>query len=217
MNGTSPIPDDTPPVVDAAGALLAIIRAELLTSAEVKRQLADDPGPVLRMAFLCAGALRGGRKLVFCGNGGSAADALHLAAEFVGRYRLEREGLPAIALSTNVATITAVGNDYGYDRVFARQVEALGGAGDVLVCLSTSGASANIFQAIEAARRRELLVVALTGQRGTALAAAADVALQIPSADTARIQEGYMAAAHAMCGVVERLLGGDLRHVAVPG
>jgi D-sedoheptulose 7-phosphate isomerase len=178
--------------------------------------MADDPGSVLRMAFLCTGALRGGRKLLFCGNGGSAADALHLAAEFVGRFRLEREGLPAIALSANAAVITAVGNDYGYDRVFARQVEALGVAGDVLLCMSTSGASANIFRAIEAARRRQLLVIAWTGQRGTALAAAADVALQIPSADTARIQEGYMTAAHAMCGVVERLLSGDLRHIPVP-
>jgi D-sedoheptulose 7-phosphate isomerase len=217
MNPTSPRPADTPPRAADEASLLAIIRAELLTSAEVKRQLADDPGPIVRMALVCAGALRGGRKLLFCGNGGSAADALHLAAEFVGRYRMEREGLPAIALSANVATITAVGNDYGYDRVFARQVEALGGAGDVVLCMSTSGASANIFRAIEAARRRQLLVIAFTGQRGTALAAAADVALQVASADTARIQEGYMAAAHAMCGVVERLLGGDLRHIAVPG
>jgi D-sedoheptulose 7-phosphate isomerase len=216
MNPTRPESDDAPPAATDEAALLAIIRAELAASAEVKRQMADDPGSVLRMAFLCTGALRGGRKLLFCGNGGSAADALHLAAEFVGRFRLEREGLPAIALSANAAVITAVGNDYGYDRVFARQVEALGVAGDVLLCMSTSGASANIFRAIEAARRRQLLVIAWTGQRGTALAAAADVALQIPSADTARIQEGYMTAAHAMCGVVERLLSGDLRHIPVP-
>jgi D-sedoheptulose 7-phosphate isomerase len=216
MNPSWPEPDDAPMGTVDEAALLAIIQTELRASADVKRRMADDAGPIVRMAFVCAEALRGGRKLLFCGNGGSAADALHLAAEFVGRYRLEREGLPAIALSANVAVITAVGNDYQYDRIFARQVEALGVAGDVLLCMSTSGTSANIFQAIEAARRRQLRVIAWTGQRGTALAVAADVAFQVPSVDTARVQEGYMAAAHAMCGLVERLLGGDLCHIAVP-
>jgi D-sedoheptulose 7-phosphate isomerase len=216
MNPSWPEPDDAPMGTVDEAALLAIIQTELRASADVKRRMADDAGPIVRMAFVCAEALRGGRKLLFCGNGGSAADALHLAAEFVGRYRLEREGLPAIALSANVAVITAVGNDYQYDRIFARQVEALGMAGDVLLCMSTSGTSANIFQAIEAARRRQLRVIAWTGQCGTALAVAADVAFQVPSVDTARVQEGYMAAAHAMCGIVERLLCGDLRHIAVP-
>ncbi|MGI8914847.1 MAG: D-sedoheptulose-7-phosphate isomerase [Chloroflexota bacterium] len=196
--------------------LLASIGDELRASADVIRQLADDPAPVLRAAIICARALRAGQKLLFCGNGGSAADALHLAAEFVGNYRLPREGLPAIALSANMAVLTAVGNDDCYDRVFARQIEALGADGDVLVCISTSGKSANIFQAIEAARRRRLHVIACTGRRGTALAAKADVVMQIPSAETARVQEGYMAAGHAMCGIVERLLCGDLGDVPLP-
>lgn len=200
-----------------AAALLAAIRDELQASAALKQRMAEQPEPVLRAALECARALRAGRKVLFCGNGGSAADALHLAAEFVGRYRLEREALPAIALSANIAVITAVGNDYEYQRVFARQVEALGNGGDVLVCLSTSGTSANVFKAIEVARRRQLRVVAFTGTNGTALAGAADVALQVPSTDTARVQEGYMTAAHAMCGIVERLLCGDLRDQPLPG
>lgn len=191
--------------------LLAIISEELRASAEIKRRMADDPSAILRAALECVRALRAGRKLLFCGNGGSAADALHLAAEFVGKYRLDREALPAIALSANVSVISAIANDYSYHRVFARQVEALGCEGDVMVGISTSGNSANIFEAINAARRKNLRVIAFTGSGGQALVNAADVALQIPSADTARVQEGYMTAAHALCGIVERLLCGDLR------
>lgn len=196
--------------------LLRAIADELNASARVKQTMANSPEQIFRIAVALVGVLRGGGKVLFCGNGGSAADALHLAAEFVGRYRLERDALPALALSANVSVITAIGNDYAYERVFARQVEALGRNGDAIVAMTTSGASANILRAMEAARQQGMIVIAFTGERGTGLRDIADLTLVVPSADTARIQEGYMAAAHAICGLTERALGGDLRTVDIP-
>ena len=187
------------------------VKSELLASADVKQDMAAHPDAIVDVALELIRALRASRKVLFCGNGGSAADAVHLAAELVGRYRQDREALSAIALSANLSTLTAIGNDYSYDLTFSRQVEALGSPGDVLVCISTSGRSANVVKAAEAARARGLRVVALTGEGGGPLAERADVTLAVPSRDTARIQEGYMTAAHAVCGLVERALCGDLR------
>lgn len=155
---------------------------------------------------ICIAALRAGRKLLFCGNGGSAADAQHWAGELVSRFNYERPGLPAIALTTDTSILTAIGNDYGYDRVFARQIEALGAPGDVLVAISTSGNSPNVVAAIEAARARELATIGFTGQGGGRMAALCDVCIRIPSASTPRIQEGHAVLGHALCAMIEATL-----------
>ncbi|WP_281268520.1 D-sedoheptulose-7-phosphate isomerase [Fulvimonas soli] len=148
-------------------------------------------------------ALRSGRKLLFAGNGGSAADAQHWAGELVSRFYYDRPGLPAIALTTDTSIITAVGNDYGYDYVFARQVEALGQAGDVLVAISTSGNSRNVVSAIEAARAKEMIVIGFTGQSGGKMAELCDTCFRVPSAETPRIQEGHEALGHLLCALIE--------------
>lgn len=145
-----------------------------------------------------------GKKVLWCGNGGSAADSQHLAAELMGRFRRERCAFPSIALTTDTSILTAVGNDYGYERVFQRQVEALCTKGDVLVGISTSGSSKNVCAALQTARQIGAFTVAFTGQDGGEIAAIADVALRIPSKDTARIQEGHILCGHMLCDWVER-------------
>lgn len=148
-------------------------------------------------------ALRGGRKLLFAGNGGSAADAQHWAGELVSRFYYDRPGLPAIALTTDTSILTAIGNDYGYDYVFARQVEALGQEGDVLVAISTSGNSRNVIRAIEAARKKRLRVIGFTGQSGGQMADLCDLCFRVPSGETPRIQEGHEALGHLLCALIE--------------
>lgn len=152
---------------------------------------------------LCVVALRGDGKLLFAGNGGSAADAQHWAGELVSRFYYDRPGLPAIALTTDSSILTAIGNDYGYERTFSRQVEALGRAGDVLVLISTSGNSPNVLRAAEAGRARGLRIIGFTGQGGGGLAAACDLCLQVPSTDTPRIQEGHEFLGHLLCALIE--------------
>lgn len=148
-------------------------------------------------------ALRGGRKLLFAGNGGSAADAQHWAGELVSRFYYDRPGLPAIALTTDTSILTAIGNDYGYDYVFARQVEALGQEGDVLVAISTSGNSRNVVRAIEAAREKRMMVMGFTGQGGGQMADLCDLCFRVPSGETPRIQEGHEALGHLLCALIE--------------
>jgi len=148
-------------------------------------------------------ALQAGRKLLLCGNGGSAADAQHWAGELVSRFYYDRPGLPAIALTTDTSILTAIGNDYGYDRVFSRQVEALGQQGDVLFAISTSGNSKNVIAAIDAARARGIAVVGFTGASGGAMAGLCDLCIRIPSPSTPRIQEGHEVLGHAICAMVE--------------
>ena len=154
-------------------------------------------------------ALKSGNKLLFAGNGGSAADAQHWAGELVSRFYFDRPGLPAIALTTDTSILTAIGNDYGYDYVFARQVEALGQAGDVLFAISTSGNSKNIVRAIDAARTKGLKVVGFTGQGGGAMAALCDVCFRVPSPETPRIQEGHEALGHLICALIEQEIFGQ--------
>ncbi|WP_408611832.1 D-sedoheptulose-7-phosphate isomerase [Falsiroseomonas oryzae] len=156
-----------------------------------------------RAAEACIAALRAGRKVLVCGNGGSAADAQHWAGELVSRFNYDRPGLPAIALTTDTSILTAIGNDYGYDRVFARQVEALGQEGDVLLALSTSGNSPNIVAALEAARARSIATVGFTGEGGGKMAALCDICIRIPSRSTPRIQEGHEVLGHAICSMIE--------------
>ena len=155
-------------------------------------------------------SFRAGGKLLVFGNGGSAADAQHLAAELVGRFSLERPGLPAIALTTDTSTLTAIANDFGFERVFARQVEALGVQGDVALAITTSGASANVLAALDAARSMSLRTVCLTGAKGANLEGRADVVVVAPFEETARVQEAHLTIEHALCAELEvRLFGGD--------
>ncbi|HEY1580728.1 MAG TPA: D-sedoheptulose 7-phosphate isomerase [Terracidiphilus sp.] len=144
-----------------------------------------------------------GKKVLWCGNGGSAADSQHFAAELMGRFRRERRGLPSIALTTDTSALTAIGNDYGYDKVFERQVEALCNIGDVLVGISTSGNSKNVCLALDAARKMGAFTVALTGEAGGAMSKIAESILRVPSKDTARIQEGHILCGHMLCDWVE--------------
>jgi D-sedoheptulose 7-phosphate isomerase len=153
-------------------------------------------------------ALRTGNKLMLLGNGGSAADAQHVAAEFVGRFRLERRPWPALALSENVSSLTGIANDYAYELVFVRQLEAFARAGDVLIALSTSGQSASVVRALECAERLGITSIALTGPSPNRAAELADVALCVPAPTTASIQEGYMLVLHAMCHFCEETLAG---------
>lgn len=148
-------------------------------------------------------ALRSGRKVFFFGNGGSAADAQHLAAELVGRFDLERRALPAIALTANTSTLTAVGNDYSYDSVFVRQLEALGSPGDVAVGISTSGKSRNVLSAVRAAKKAGVITVGMTGSRGGELASSVDYCIRIPSERTPRIQEAHILIGHILCELTE--------------
>ncbi len=157
-------------------------------------------------AAAIAAALGGGRKVLACGNGGSAADAQHVVAELVGRFARERRAWPALALTTDTSVLTAVANDSGFDRVFARQVEAHGQAGDVLIAISTSGASPNVLRAVEAARARGLVTVGLTGRDGGELGRMSDVHLNVPSSSTPRIQEAHTTLLHVLCELVEREL-----------
>jgi D-sedoheptulose 7-phosphate isomerase len=177
-------------------------------SIETQQALLDASvlSAVAREAELIVDALRDGGTVLAFGNGGSAADATHFAAELVGRYLLDRDGLPAISLSDNPSAVTAISNDYGYERVFARQVEALGRAGDVALGISTSGRSANVLAALEAARASGLTTVVLTGSDGGSAREAADVCIAVPSGETPRVQEGHTLVAHILCELVERAL-----------
>ena len=148
-------------------------------------------------------ALEKGRKILICGNGGSAADSQHMAAEFVGRFVKERQSLPALALTVDTSLLTAVGNDYGFDCVFSRQVEGLGQEGDVLIAISTSGNSANVVKAVKTAKEKGIYVIALTSENGGILAKESDLCLAVPSQVTARIQEMHIMIIHMICEIAE--------------
>ena len=175
-------------------------QAEVLKAAAA----ADLDRPMSAAIDLLAGALAAGRPVLVCGNGGSMADSLHIAGELVARFKLDRRGLPVIALGTNPSTVTAWSNDSAYDGLFAREVEAFGGPGAVLMGLSTSGNSPNVVAAFQAARALDMATIALTGRGGGNLAALADVLLAAPSTDTPRIQEVHIGLYHYLCMEVER-------------
>jgi D-sedoheptulose 7-phosphate isomerase len=159
---------------------------------------------VAEAAEAIVASLESGGTVYFCGNGGSAADAQHLACELAGRYLMDRPSLAAVALTTNVSSLTAIGNDFGFDEVFSRQLEGLGAPGDVLVALTTSGGSRNVARAVEAAHAQGMVVIGFTGRKGTKFAAQCDYALVTPDDATPRIQEGHIAMGHALCELVER-------------
>lgn len=176
-------------------------------SIEAKRATASSLLPAMAAAAqVLIDAYRSGNKAIFLGNGGSAADAQHMAAELVGRYLHERSPLPALALTTNTSAVTAIANDYGFDQIFARQVEALAVAGDVVIGISTSGNSANIVEAFLSARRLGMKTIALTGRTGGRLATISDILLNVPSDDTPRIQESHTLIGHTLCEAIESAL-----------
>ncbi len=189
------------------------IRAHFADSAQLKLAAADALAPALaRAADLLATCLLRDGKILACGNGGSAADAQHFAAEMIGRFERERPELPAISLATDTSILTAVANDYSFEQVYAKQVRALGSKGDALLAISTSGNSPSIVAAIKAAREREMQVVALTGKGGGAigaLLAADDVHLCVPHERTARIQEVHLLMIHCLCDAIDNTLLGD--------
>jgi D-sedoheptulose 7-phosphate isomerase len=158
-----------------------------------------------KMGLLCQDALRNGHTIFFCGNGGSAADSQHLAAEIVGRFLKERRGMPAVALTTDTSILTAVSNDYGYEQIFARQVEALVRPGDVLVGLSTSGNSANVVAAVEVAKTMGVVTIGMTGGTGGKLVELCDACLVVPSHVTARIQEAHILVGHMICEMIDEV------------
>jgi D-sedoheptulose 7-phosphate isomerase len=182
-----------------------VVRRHFTESAEVKQRVGGDLAePGARAARMLAGALLGGRTALVFGNGGSAADAQHFAGEMVGRFKMPvRPALPMIALSTDTTVLTCVANDFSYEEVFSRQVEALAQPGDVVVGISTSGRSANVLRALRAARERGAFTIALLGNDGGTIAGEVDLAIVVPSDDTTRIQECHITLIHAMCELIE--------------
>ena len=198
--------------VENTGTWPRAVLAGLLESIAVKQALLSECGDAIQTsARLLTEALRGGQKVLLFGNGGSAADAQHIAAELVGRYRLERRPLPALALTTDTSALTAIGNDYGFDEIFARQLDALAQPGDVAVGISTSGHSPNVISAIMTARHCGCVTVGLTGARGTHLAGLCDAAVLVPSEVTARIQECHITIGHLWTDAIESVAP-EMRH-----
>lgn len=190
-----------------AGGVNGYIDGEFAKSRALVDAMAGDAAlhrQVVDVVARCVEALRRGNKILFAGNGGSAADAQHWAAELVSRFNHDRPGLPGIALTTDTSALTAIGNDYGFERVFARQIEALGRKGDLLFALSTSGNSKNILLGIDTARAAGIEVIGFTGRSGGAMADRCTVCLRMPSDETPKIQEGHELLGHLICGMIER-------------
>ncbi len=184
--------DEVTRLLEDSAAALSRLRQQAATIADIAEAVGD--------------AVLGGGKLLLCGNGGSAAQCQHVAAELTGRFRLERRALSAVALPTDTSALTAVGNDYGFENIFSRQVEALARAGDALIGLSTSGSSKNVVKAFEAARGLHVKTIAFVGSKEAKLAQIADLCLTVPADNTANVQECHMAALHAVCHIVENKL-----------
>lgn len=184
------------------------IRKYLTETADLVRKTAEEPRSLRAMADAIVASLSAGGKVLLCGNGGSAADAQHFAAELVNRFHRDGKALPALALTTDTSVLTSIGNDSSFERIFARQVEALGRKGDVLLAFSTSGSSPNVLAAAEMARSLGMRVVAFTGARGDKLASLSDFALRVPSTETSHIQEVHLAAYHLVAQLVEDALRG---------
>ena len=186
------------------------MQKDIQNSLEASRQMVEQcladqalQAALVKAVDCCVNALKSGGKLMFAGNGGSAAEAQHFSAEMVGRFLIERKPLASVALSTDTSALTAIGNDYGYDQVFSRQVEALGRSGDVLIVLSTSGRSKNILAAMRAAAALGVATIAFTGREPREIGGLADVVLNVPSSHTPQIQEGHLILGHLLCGLVE--------------
>jgi D-sedoheptulose 7-phosphate isomerase len=185
------------------------IEDQLADSAHVKMLLLQRQSAVIEaIGRRLADTLKAGHRVYLFGNGGSAADAQHIAAELEARFLRERKALPALALTTNTSTLTAVGNDYGYERVFARQVEAYVREGDTVIAISTSGNSPNVLAGVEAAQKAGAFAIGFTNENGGKLVKVVNLCLQVPSSDTQRVQECHLATGHVVCGIIENLLFG---------
>ena len=193
--------------------LVSHLRQHFEEGIELRRRMAQTlPAEIVRAGEALAAAMKAGRKALACGNGGSAADSQHFAAEMVGRFERERPGMPAIALTTDTSALTAIANDYDFDRVFSKQVEALGNPGDVLLAISTSGNSKNVVEAIRAAQAKDLVVIALTGRDGGAMAKMLrpkDFHLNVAHPRTMRVQEIHLLVIHCLCEVVDNVIYGE--------
>lgn len=193
--------------------MLETIKVAIQASIDTKAALLNDDALLQQISSLaeqCTSALRAGGKIIFCGNGGSFADAQHLSAEFTSRFLFDRPGLPSLALGTNSSAMTAIGNDYGYENVFAREIQAIATPADVLIAITTSGNSGNILKALQAAKEKNVPTVVLTGA-GMGLLPKDVQALHMPSLDTARIQECHILIGHIICGLVETDMFSELR------
>jgi len=187
-----------------------VVARELEESANIKTMMARTLSAIIaEAAQIILDAFKEGKEVFLIGNGGSAADAQHIAAELAGRFKLERRGLPAIALTTNTSALTALANDYGYERVFSHQLEALAKDKDILIAITTSGTSPNILKAVETAHSKGVTVIGLTGAKGGKLKDSADLTIMVPSDDTPRIQEAHITIGHIICHLVEKGLFGE--------
>jgi D-sedoheptulose 7-phosphate isomerase len=189
----------------------ASVRERIIASIELKQALLKQSQLLAQIADELIRAYRAGRKVILFGNGGSAADAQHIAAELAGRYYMDRKPLPAEALTVNTSILTAIGNDYGFEQIFARQVEALGNPGDIAIGISTSGNSPNVIEGVRAAKRKGMITIGLTGADGGQLKNEVDYCICVPSKDTPRIQEAHILIGHIWCELIERALFGDER------
>src|ERR1700687_2213671 len=209
MRSSLPFPVESPRPMD----LVAHLRAHFEEGIELRRRMAQTLAPeIARAGEALAAAIQAGHKALACGNGGSAADSQHFAAEMVGRFERERPGLPAIALTVDTSALTAIANDYDFERVFSKQVEALGRAGDLLLAISTSGNSKNVIEAVKVAQARSLVVIALTGRDGGAVAKllrGQDFHLNVAHPRTMRVQEIHLLVIHCLCEVVDNVIFGE--------
>ena len=188
------------------------IKDQIKKSYETKQDIYNNEellNKIEEVARKCVALYRTDKKTILAGNGGSAADAQHIAAEMVGRYGFDRPSLPSLALTTDTSALTAIGNDYGYDQVFSRQLEGMGQEGDVFIGISTSGNSVNILKAYESAKKKNIFTIALTGRDGGEMAKMADIALVVPSNSTPRIQESHILIGHILCDIIEKEIFAD--------
>ncbi len=188
------------------------LKNQIAASAATKEKILKDENLlkiIEDVANKCVNVYKNSKKTMIAGNGGSAADAQHIAAELVGRYGFDRPSLPSLALTTDTSNLTAIGNDYGYDKVFSRQLEGMGQEGDLFIGISTSGNSQNVINAFASAKEKGITTVALVGRDGGKMAAMADFAIVIPSDDTPRIQESHILIGHILCDVIEKEIFGD--------
>ncbi|MCF6340259.1 MAG: D-sedoheptulose 7-phosphate isomerase [Sulfurimonas sp.] len=188
------------------------IKDQIKKSYETKQTIYKDEellNRIEQVSRLCVKLYKGNNKTILAGNGGSAADAQHIAAELVGRYGFDRASLPSLALTTDTSCLTAIGNDYGYDKVFSRQLEGMGQSGDIFIGISTSGNSQNIINAFKSAKEKNIITVALVGKDGGEMARLADIALIIPSNSTPRIQESHILIGHIICDIIEKEIFAD--------
>jgi D-sedoheptulose 7-phosphate isomerase len=189
-----------------------IIEKQINDSLKVKLKLLESPdilSKIEKASDEIVKAFRNNRKVLIAGNGGSAADAQHIAGEFVSRFYFDRPGLPSIALTTDTSILTAIGNDYGFDRIFSRQIEALGMTGDIFIAISTSGKSPNLIEALKTCKKAGILTIGLTGSSGGNMNDLCDICINVPSSETPRIQEAHLLIEHILCCIVEDILFGE--------